>query len=90
MSEFDPAETIADGDEDDDSAELPYEGLFDDAEDCGPKVLEGVAKRINSACTKEPAKEQKKYFCPENCEFLKAPGVNPELWDRLIGQDKKS
>ena len=32
-SEFDPAATIADGDEDDDSAALSYEGLFNDAED---------------------------------------------------------
>ena len=92
-SEFDPAETIADGDEDDDSAELPYEGLFNDAEDCGPKVHEGFAKRINSACTKKPAKEQfsaihKKYFRPESCEFLKTPRVNPELWDDLLDKTK--
>ena len=60
-------------------------------EDCGPKVNEGVATRTNSACTKRPAKEQfssiqKKYLRPENCDFLKAPRVNPELWDDL--QDK--
>ena len=52
---------------------------------------EGVAKPVNSACTKKPAKEQfasiqKKYLRPENCEFLKTPRVNPELWDDL--QDK--
>ena len=52
---------------------------------------EGVAKRVNSACTKKPAKEQfasiqKKYLRPENCDFLKTPRVNPELWDDL--QDK--
>ena len=60
-------------------------------EERGPKVNEGVAKRVNSACTKRPAKEQfssiqKKYFRPENCDFLKASRVNPELWDDL--QDK--
>ena len=60
-------------------------------EERGPKVNEGVAKRVNSACTKRPAKEQfssiqKKYLRPENCDFLKAPRVNPELWDDL--QDK--
>ena len=71
--------------------ELPYEDLFKDTEDWGPKVDEGVAKRVNSACTKRPAKKQfssiqKKYFRPENCDFLKAPRVNPELWEDL--QDK--
>ena len=73
------------------SGELPYEDLFKNTEDCGPKVNEGVAKRVNSACTKRPAKEQfssiqKKYLRPENCDFVKAPRVNPELWDDL--QDK--
>ena len=74
------------------SGELPYEDLFKDTEDWGPKVDEGVAKRVNSACAKRPAKEQfssiqKKYLRPENCHFLKAPRVNPaELWDG--SQDK--
>ena len=73
------------------SSELTYEDLFKDTEDWGPKVDEGVAKRVNSACTKRPAKEQfssiqKKYLRPENCDFLKALRVNPELWDGL--QDK--
>ena len=31
------------------AGELPYEDLFKDSEDCGPKVNEGVAKRVNSA-----------------------------------------
>ena len=43
-----------------------------------------MAKRVNGACTKGPAKEQfspihKKYLRPKHCEFLKAPRVNPEL-----------
>ena len=81
-SEFDPAETVVDGAEDDGISELPYEGLFKDTEDCG-----------NSACTKKPAKEQfsfiqKKYFHPENCEFLKAPRMNLELWDDLLDKTK--
>ena len=55
--------------------ELPFEDLFKNTEDCGPKVNEAVAKRVNSACTKRPAKEQfssiqKKYLRPENCDFL--------------------
>ena len=93
QSEFDPTERILseEAQTDLDLGELPYEDLFKDMEDCGPKVNEGVAKRVNSACTKRPAKEQfssiqKKYLRPENCEFLKAPRVNPELWDDL--QDK--
>ena len=91
QSEFDPTEPILSEETNLESGELPYEDLFKDTEDCGPKVNEGVAKRINSACTKRPAKEQfssiqKKYLRPENCDFLKAPRVNPELWDDL--QDK--
>ena len=31
---------------------------------------------------------QKKYLRPENCEFLKAPQVNPELWDDLKDKTK--
>ena len=91
QSEFDPTERILSEETNLESGDLPYEDLFKDTEDCGPKVNEGVAKRVNSACTKRPAKEQfssiqKKYLRPENCDFLKAPRVNPELWDDL--QDK--
>ncbi|KAK2551360.1 Transposon Tf2-6 polyprotein [Acropora cervicornis] len=91
QSEFDPTERILLQEINLESSELPYEDLFKDTEDCGAKVNEGVAKRVNSARTKRPAKEQfsfiqKKYLRPENCDFLKAPRVNPELWDDL--QDK--
>jgi len=93
QSEFDPTEGILleEAQIDYELGELPYEDLFKDSEHCGPKVNEGVAKRVNSACTKRPAKEQfcsiqKKYLCPLSCEFLKAPRVNPELRDDL--QDK--
>ena len=91
QSEFDPTEHIFSEETNLESGELPYEDLFKDTEDCGPKVNEGVAKRVNSACIKRPAKEQfssiqKKYLRPENCNFLKAPRGNPELWDDL--QDK--
>ena len=34
--------------------ELPYEDLFKDTEDCGPKVNKSVEKRVNSACTIRP------------------------------------
>ncbi|XP_067031368.1 uncharacterized protein [Acropora muricata] len=91
QSKFDPTERILSQEINLESSELPYEDLFKDTEDCEPKVNEGVAKRVNSACTKRPTKEQfssiqKKYLRPENCDFLKAPRVNPELWDDL--QDK--
>lgn len=49
QSVFDPAES-------DDVGDLPYEDLFKDAEDCGPKFNE--IKWINSASTKKPAKKQ--------------------------------
>ena len=59
QSELDPTERILseEAQTDLELGELPYEDLFKDTEDCGPKVNEGVAKRVNSACTKRPAKE---------------------------------
>ena len=91
QGEFDPTVRILSQKINLESSELPYEDLFQDMEDYGAKVNEGVANRVNSACTKRPAKEQfsliqKKYLRPENCDFLKAPRVNPELWGDL--QDK--
>ena len=88
QSELDPTECILSQEIILELSELPYEDLFKGTEDCGSKVNECVAKRVNSACTKRPAKEQfsliqKKYLCPENGNFLKAPRVNPELWDDL-------
>ena len=73
--------------------ELPYDDLFKDSENCGPKALDGVAKRVNSSCTKKPAKEQfqsiqRKYQRLENCEFPKTPRVNPDLWDDLHDKTK--
>ena len=58
------------------SGKLPYEDVFKDTEDCGPKVNERITKRVKSACTKRPAKEQfssihKKHLRPENCDFGK-------------------
>ena len=92
QSEFDLTERILSQEINLESSELPYEDLFKDTEDCGAKVNEGVAKRVNSACTKRPAKKQfsfqKKYLRPENCDFLKAPRVNPELWDDLQDRTK--
>ena len=88
---YDPAESVFS--HKDETADLPYEDLFKDCEDCGPKVHDGVAKRIDNACTKKPAKEQfskiqAKYLRPENCEYLKVPRVNPELWDDLLDKLK--
>ena len=37
----------------DETADLPYEDLFKDCKDCGPKVHNGVGKRFNNACTKK-------------------------------------
>ena len=31
---------------------------------------------------------QKRYLSPKNCEFLKTPRVNPELWDVLLDKTK--
>ena len=71
------------------TADLSYEDLCKDCEDCGPKFYDGVAKRVDVACTKKPAKEQlskiqAKYLRPRNCEYFKVPRVNPELWDDLL------
>jgi hypothetical protein len=92
-SVFDPADSISQESVGKSlvEAELPHDDLYKDTEDCGPSVAAGIAKRMNSSCTKRPAKEQfsqiqKKYLRPANCEFLKSPRVNPELWDDL--QDK--
>ena len=83
---FDPTESLTYGSNGKslEEAELPYQDLFKDPEDCGPKALDGVAERINSSCTKKPGKEQflsvqRKYLLPKNCEFLNAPRVNLEL-----------
>ena len=51
---YDPAESVIS--HKDETADLPYDDLFKDCEDCGPKVLDGVARRIDNACTKKPAK----------------------------------
>ena len=53
---YDPAESVFS--HKDKTADLPYKELFKDCEDCGPKAHDGVAKRIDNACTKKPAKEQ--------------------------------
>ena len=59
-SVFDPAEGLSGtvNGKSLDEAELPYNELFKESEDCGPRVFDGIAKRINSSCTKKPAKEQ--------------------------------
>ena len=58
QNEFDPTVSILSQKINLESSELPYEDLFRDMEDYGARVNEGVAKRVNSACTKRPAKEQ--------------------------------
>ena len=95
QSEFDPTERILSEETNHESGELPYEDLFDDKEGCGPRVNKGVAKRVNSACTKRLAKEQfssiqKKYLPSENLRFSQIPRVR-ESWvmGRLASQDKK-
>ena len=73
---LDPAESVISLK--DETADLPYEDLFKDCEDCGPKVHDGVAQRIDDACTKKLAKEQfsnieAKYLRPENCKYFESP-----------------
>ena len=76
LSEFDPSERIL---SEKAQIDLDLGDLLKDTEDCGPKVYECVAKRVNNACTKRPAKEQfssaqKKYLRLETCEFLSSFG----------------
>ena len=51
-SVFDPTESLTNGSNSKslEKAELPYDDLFEDSKDCGPKDLDGVAKRVNSSC----------------------------------------
>jgi hypothetical protein len=67
---------------------LPDDDLFNNLEECSDEISASFATRIDSACTKKPAKEkllkiQERYLCPKSCSFLLAPKVNPELWDDL-------
>ena len=57
QSGFVPAERILSEETNLESDEPSYEDLFNDT-DCGQKVNEGITKRVNSTCTKRPAKEQ--------------------------------
>ena len=52
LSEFDPTQRILSEETNFESGELPYGDLFKDTEDCGPKVNEGVAKRISRGLPK--------------------------------------
>jgi hypothetical protein len=72
---------------------LPDDDLFNSPEECGDEISACLATRIDSACTKKPAKEkllkiQERYLRPKNCSFLLAPKVNPELWDDLSDNAK--
>ncbi|CAB3992897.1 Hypothetical predicted protein [Paramuricea clavata] len=67
---------------------LPDNDLFNNLEECGDQISANLATRIDSACTKKPAKEkllniQERYLRPKNCSFLLAPKINLELWDDL-------
>ena len=60
---------------------------------CGADISTGLATRINTACTKKPAKEklvkiQERYLRPLNCSHMLAPKVNPKLWDDLSDNAK--
>lgn len=78
----------------DDDGKPPYEDPFKHPQGWTESyIYEGVAKCVNSACAKRPTKEQfsfiqKKYLRPENCEFLRAPRVNPELLNDLLDKTK--
>ena len=58
----DPAESVIS--HKDETADHHYENLFKDCEDCGPNVHDGVAKRIDNAYAKKPAKEQSLRLTP--------------------------
>ena len=71
---FDPAESVIGLKAE--TADLSYEDLFKDCEDCGPKFHDGIAKRIDTACTKKSAKEQfsniqANTFVPRTVNILK-------------------
>ena len=91
---YDPAESIIS--HKDQTADLRYEDLFKDCEDCGPKVHDGVAKRIDNACTKNLAKDGSQRFklntfVPRTVnKYLKVPRVKPRAMGRPFGQSSKS
>ena len=67
---------------------LPDEDLFNAAEERGTDISADLGKRVDTACTKKPAKDkfvkiQQLYLRPRNCSLHLVPKVNPELWDDL-------
>ena len=59
---FDPAESVISLL--DETADLPYEDLFKDCEGCGPKVQDGVAKRLITLAPKSLPKSSSQIFKP--------------------------
>lgn len=60
-------------------------------EKTGPKVNEALGKAVNAAISIKSSKEsmvdlEKKYDRPENCNLLKVPRVNKEIWDAMNKQ----
>ena len=60
----------------------------DKDETFGPEINSAVAKRMQNIMAQVPTKEaldkiKQKLAIPENCPFLNAPKVNPELWSQL-------
>ena len=54
---------------------LPDEDLFNKAEECGTDISADLAERVDTACTKKPAKDkfvkiQEYYLRPRNCSLL--------------------
>ena len=80
-----PSERILSEETNLESGELPCEDLFNDTEDWGPKVDEGVAKRVNSACTKRSAKEQ---FSSIQEKYLRLSSSESWVMGRFARQDK--
>ena len=83
---FDPAESVISLN--DETVDLPYEDLFKDCEDCGAKVHDGVAKRIDNACTKKPPKNSHQKFKPNSfvsrtVNILKVPSYGTTFWTKL-------
>ena len=84
---FDPSLSITAEDKGNNDL-FPDSDLFNDPDECGDAVSSDLAKRVDAACSKKPAKDkltkiQQRYLRPRNCSLLLVPKVNPELWDDL-------
>ena len=57
-------------------------------------MMNALAKRINETFSKKPIESKfkalaEKYCCPENCNLLTVPRVNPGIWNDLPRASRK-